>query len=64
MPIIQVDGPPLPVDAKRDLAKRLTDIAMDIYKIPHIIVLIRENSPENVASNGALILDSEKSNGE
>ena len=57
MPLIQIDGPPLEVDKKRDLAKRLTDVAVDIYKIPHIIIIIRENSAENVASNGELIVD-------
>jgi len=57
MPIITVEGPPLTVEQKRDFAKRLTDVAIDIYKIEHIIVLIRENKPENVASNGELICD-------
>ncbi|HID32497.1 MAG TPA: 4-oxalocrotonate tautomerase [bacterium (Candidatus Stahlbacteria)] len=47
MPIITVEGQP----------RRLTEISADIYKIEHIIVLIRENKPENVASNGQLILD-------
>jgi 4-oxalocrotonate tautomerase len=60
MPLIHVDGPPLDIEKKRDLAKRLTDVARDIYNIPHITVLIRENPPENVASNGQLIIDKRK----
>lgn len=57
MPFIQVDGPPVDVNKKRELARRLTDVAMDIYKIPHITIIIRENSKENVASDGELIAD-------
>jgi phenylpyruvate tautomerase PptA (4-oxalocrotonate tautomerase family) len=30
---------------------------MRIYNIQHITVLIRENQPENVGSNGQLIAD-------
>ncbi len=62
MPIIQVDGPPLEIEQKRALAKRMTDVAMDIYKIPHITVIIKENAPENVASNGELIADKHHNN--
>ena len=60
MPIITVEGPPLGVEKKRQLARRITDVAVDIYGIPHIIVLIKENPPENVASNGVLIHDKQK----
>ncbi len=58
MPVIRIDGPPIPeIEQKRELVKRLTDVAVDIYKIEHIVVLIRENAPENVGVNGQLILD-------
>lgn len=58
MPIIRVDGPSIPeIERKRELVKRLTDVAIDIYKIEHIVVLIRENTPENVGVNGELIAD-------
>ncbi len=57
MPLIQVDGPPIDTDKKRRLVKELTDVAMRIYNIQHITVLIRENQPENVGSNGQLIAD-------
>ena len=58
MPVIRVDGPPIPdIERKRELVKRLTQVATDVYKIEHIVVLIRENAPENVGVNGQLILD-------
>ena len=58
MPTITVEGPPIrDVDRKRELARRLTDVAVEVYGIPHITVLIKENPPENVAANGVLICD-------
>ncbi len=57
MPTIRVDGPPLDIEKKRELVRRLTDVAIDIYKIEHIVVLIRENAPDNVGVNGELIID-------
>jgi len=57
MPTIRVDGPPLDIEKKRELVRRLTDVATDIYKIEHIVVLIRENAPDNVGVNGELIID-------
>jgi len=57
MPLIQVDGPFIDTDKKRRLVKELTDVAMRTYNIQHITVLIRENQPENVGSNGQLIAD-------
>jgi len=58
MPTITVEGPPIPeIERKRQLVKGLTDVAIEIYKIEHITVLIRENVPENVGVNGELIAD-------
>ncbi|MCK4226531.1 tautomerase family protein [candidate division WOR-3 bacterium] len=58
MPTITVEGPPIPeIERKRQLVKGLTDVAIEIYKIEHITVLIRENAPENVGINGELIAD-------
>jgi len=57
MPIITVEGPKLQVEQKRQLAKKLTEAAVEVYKIEDIIVLIRENSPENVGIRGQLIVD-------
>ena len=56
MPTITVEGPIIrDIETKRLLARRLTDVAVDVYKIEHIIVLIKENRPENVAAGGILI---------
>lgn len=61
MPLIQVDGPPIGTEKKRRLVKELTEVAVSVYEIEHIIVLIRENPPENVGSHGELIADKKKS---
>ena len=58
MPIINVEGPPLDVERKRLLVKKLTEVAIEIYNIEHIIILVRENQPENVGINGQLLVDS------
>jgi len=60
MPTITVEGPPIDIERKRELVKRLTEAAIKIYKIEHITVLIRENPPENVGVNGQLISDRKK----
>lgn len=57
MPTITVEGPPLEVERKRQLVKKLYDAAFEVYGIEHIIVLIRENPPENVGINGELLVD-------
>ena len=57
MPNIVVDGPPIPVEKKRRLVKELAEVAVDVYGIPHIVVLIRENKPDCVGINGELICD-------
>ena len=63
MPTITVEGPPIPeIERKRALARKLTDVAVEVYGIKHITVLIRENPPENVAVNGELICDRKKGN--
>lgn len=58
MPMIMVEGPLIKeIERKRQLVKKLTDVAVEIYGIPHITVIIRENAPENVGANGQLIYD-------
>jgi len=61
MPMIMVEGPPLDVERKRQLVKKLTETAVEIYRIEHITVLIRENQPENVGVGGQLLVDRKKS---
>lgn len=60
MPTITVEGPKLGVDKKRELVKKLTQAAVDVYNIEHIIVLIKENPPENVGLSGELLADRRK----
>jgi len=59
MPIVSVSGPFLDVEQKRELVLGLTKVASEIYDRPreYIIVVIRENRPENVAVAGKLMLD-------
>jgi len=58
MPTIFVEGPPLKkIEIKRKLIRGLTDIAVEVYGIGHITVIIKENPPENVGSNGQLLFD-------
>jgi 4-oxalocrotonate tautomerase len=60
MPNITVEGPPIEVERKRQLVKKLYEAAMEVYKIEHITVLIKENPPENVGVSGELLLDRRK----
>ena len=60
MPVITVDGPPIgDIDVRRKMVADLTDAAAKAYNMPNekIIILIRENSPEQVAVGGELIAD-------
>ena len=60
MPNITIDGPKIEnIEIKRVLIQEITDSIEIAYKIPrdHIIVVIKENSPENVGVAGKLIVD-------
>lgn len=60
MPIINIDGPPIAdIEVRRALVDELTAAAVKAYKLPaeKIIVLIRENGPEQVAVGGTLLAD-------
>jgi 4-oxalocrotonate tautomerase len=59
MPVITVEGGKIDVEKKRQLVKKLTDVASEVYALPKeaIIVLIKENSMENVGSGGILVSD-------
>jgi 4-oxalocrotonate tautomerase len=62
MPNINVEGPIIrDVEKKRVLVKELTDAATKAYGLPRetIVVLIKENPPENVGVGGELIIDRE-----
>ena len=57
MPMIMVEGPPMDIERKRQLVKKLAAAAAEVYRIKHITVLIRENPPENVGVGGQLLAD-------
>ncbi|MHA1290726.1 MAG: 4-oxalocrotonate tautomerase DmpI [Candidatus Thorarchaeota archaeon] len=57
MPTIIVEGPFISIEMKRELVMRMTEVATDVFGIPQIIVLIKENPPENVGIDGQLLVD-------
>lgn len=60
MPIITLEGPPITdMATRRALTENITRSAAEAYKMPKekIIVLIRENRPDQVAVGGELISD-------
>lgn len=60
MPVITMEGPPVAdLDKKRRLTKTITQAASELYGLPEetIIILFRENAPENVSVGGELIID-------
>lgn len=65
MPIITASGPALDVESKRKLAEGLARVAAEVYRRPaeQIIVIIRENPPENVAIGGTLVADRSRERG-
>ena len=60
MPIITIEGPPITdIETRRTLTENLTQTAAEAYGMPKekIIILIRENRPDQVAVGGELISD-------
>ena len=60
MPTVTIDGPRIEdVAIKRTLVKDITDALEKAYRIPReaYVVVIKENSPENVGVGGELIID-------
>lgn len=63
MPIITVEGPAIKdMVKKRELVKGITDAATNVYGLPRetVIVVIKENSMENVSIGGQLLSDRSK----
>jgi len=60
MPVITVEGPKIDLEKKRQLVKKLTDSAAEVYGNIPITVLVKENAPENVGVSGELLLDRRK----
>ena len=59
MPTTIIEGPPLPLNKKRELVSAITDIISRTYEWPaeRVIVIIHENPDENVARGGVLLSD-------
>jgi 4-oxalocrotonate tautomerase len=63
MPTIYLDGPPVSdLDRKRQVVKEITEAASRYYKIPEeaMVVIIKENPPENVGLAGRLLADRQR----
>jgi 4-oxalocrotonate tautomerase len=60
MPILTLEGPPIAdLKIRRALVAELTSAAAKAYSMPKekIIILLHENTPEQVAVGGVLIAD-------
>jgi 4-oxalocrotonate tautomerase len=60
MPIITLEGPAIPdLDHRRSFIRELTDAAVKAYGLPEekIIVILHENSREQVGVGGNLLAD-------
>ncbi len=60
MPVVTVEGPPLPdLDKRRDLVKAVTEALVGAYDLPEsaMVVILHENEAECVGSGGRLICD-------
>jgi 4-oxalocrotonate tautomerase len=60
MPVIQVNSFRQPdIDKKRKLVEKLADTMVELYGVPResVIVMIKEDEPENVGIGGILALD-------
>lgn len=59
MPVITIDGPKLSKDQKQELVKLISEDASKVTGLPveAMMVLIRENDPENIGLRGCLLCD-------
>jgi 4-oxalocrotonate tautomerase len=59
MPNAYIDGPPLELDTKRQLAAEITDAMEKAFGFPRqaYVVTIKENPAENVCVGGVMICD-------
>ncbi|WP_303723062.1 4-oxalocrotonate tautomerase DmpI [Malonomonas rubra] len=59
MPQVNIEGPAIDLETKRTLAEELTAAACKAYSLPKetIVVIFKENKPENLSVGGQLICD-------
>lgn len=57
MPTVIIEGPQLNLENKKELVQQLTPIVAYVYdwKVEDVIIIIRENTNENVARGGILL---------
>lgn len=63
MPNISLSGPRIEsLEIKRELVRTITAAAVKAYQLPAetIVIVIKENAPENVSVGGQLIIDRPK----
>lgn len=62
MPFIQFDGGQMTKEKKAELVAKLTQASVEVLGIPEqaFLVLIRENSMDNIGSGGKLLSDRKK----
>jgi len=63
MPNITIEGPQIKdMEKKRELVREMTNVAAGAFGLPKetIIIVIKENPPENVAIGGTLLIDRKK----
>ncbi len=59
MPTVYIEGPPLSLEQKREMMVKMTDLAARVYGVPRqaVVVVTRENPPENVCVGGRMVCD-------
>lgn len=60
MPVINVEGPKVEnLSKKREFVEKITKVASEFYSLPEesIIILMKENTQDNVSVGGKLIID-------
>jgi 4-oxalocrotonate tautomerase len=59
MPNVYIEGPPLSPEQKREIAMEMSETARRVYGVPiqAIVVVVRENPPENVCVAGRMVCD-------
>ena len=64
MPTVIIEGPPLPLDKKRQIVSAITDIISRIYEWPaeRVVVIVHENPDENVSRGGILLSNKKEDN--
>jgi 4-oxalocrotonate tautomerase len=59
MPNVYIEGPPVNAEQKREMALEMTETAARVYGVPKqaIVVVVRENPPENVCVGSRMVCD-------